>query len=46
MLQGCSKKRPDIYFELNSHCLIVEIDEQIKKLIEFFISLFKMTTSF
>jgi asparagine synthetase B (glutamine-hydrolysing) len=27
MLQGCSKKRPDIYFELNSHCLIVEIDE-------------------
>ena len=27
MLQGCSKKRPDIYFELNKHCLIVEIDE-------------------
>ena len=27
MLQGCSKKRPDIYFELNTHCLIIEIDE-------------------
>ena len=27
MLQGCSKKRPDIYFELERHCLIVEIDE-------------------
>jgi hypothetical protein len=27
MLQGCSKKRPDIYFELNTHCIIVEIDE-------------------
>ena len=27
MLQGCSKKRPDIYFELPLHCLIVEIDE-------------------
>ena len=27
MLQGCSKKRPDIYFELSKHCLIVEIDE-------------------
>src|SRR3989338_11228147 len=27
MLNGCSKKRPDIYFELNKHCLIVEIDE-------------------
>ena len=27
MLQGCSKKRPDIYFDLLSHCLIVEIDE-------------------
>ena len=27
MLQGCSKKRPDIYFELLNHCLIVEIDE-------------------
>ena len=27
MLQGCSKKRPDIYFDLLKHCLIVEIDE-------------------
>jgi hypothetical protein len=27
MLQGCSKKRPDIYFELFYHCVIVEIDE-------------------
>jgi hypothetical protein len=27
MLQGCSKKRPDVYFELNKHCIIVEIDE-------------------
>ena len=27
MLQGCSKKRPDIYFELLQHCLIVEVDE-------------------
>jgi len=27
MLQGCSKKRPDIYFELDKHCLIVEVDE-------------------
>jgi hypothetical protein len=27
MLQGCSKKRPDIYFELLKHCVIVEIDE-------------------
>jgi len=27
MLQGCSKKRPDIYFDLNKHCIIVEIDE-------------------
>jgi hypothetical protein len=27
MLQGCSKKRPDIYFELNKHSIIVEIDE-------------------
>lgn len=27
MLQGCSKKRPDIYFELNTHCVIVEINE-------------------
>ena len=27
MLQGCSKKRPDIYFERNKHSIIVEIDE-------------------
>jgi hypothetical protein len=27
MLQGCSKKRPDVYFELLKHCVIVEIDE-------------------
>ena len=27
MLQGCSMKRPDIYFELGKHCLIIEIDE-------------------
>ena len=27
MLQGCSKKRPDIFFDLNTHCVIVEIDE-------------------
>ena len=27
MLQECSKKKPDIYFELNKHCIIVEIDE-------------------
>jgi hypothetical protein len=27
MLQGCSKKRPDIYFELLRHCVIIEIDE-------------------
>jgi hypothetical protein len=27
MLNGCSKKRPDIYFELDKHCVIVEVDE-------------------
>ena len=27
MLNGCSKKRPDIFFELNEHCIIVEVDE-------------------
>jgi hypothetical protein len=27
MLQGCSKKRPDVFFELSTYCLIVEIDE-------------------
>jgi hypothetical protein len=31
MLQGCSKKRPDIYFELPKHCVIVEIDENQHK---------------
>jgi hypothetical protein len=27
MLQGCTKKRPDIFFDLSTHCVIVEIDE-------------------
>jgi hypothetical protein len=27
MLNGCSKKRPDVYFELDKHCVIVEVDE-------------------
>jgi hypothetical protein len=27
MLQGCSKKRPDVYFEKPGHCVIVEVDE-------------------
>jgi hypothetical protein len=27
MLQGCSKKRPDIFFDLPTHCVIVEVDE-------------------
>jgi very-short-patch-repair endonuclease len=27
MLEGCSKKRPDIYFELDKHSVIVEVDE-------------------
>jgi hypothetical protein len=31
MLQGCSKKRPDVYFELNKHCVIIEIDENQHK---------------
>jgi hypothetical protein len=31
MLQGCSKKRPDVFFELNKHCVIVEIDENQHK---------------
>jgi hypothetical protein len=34
MLQGCSKKRPDIYFELKKHCVIVEIDEEQHKTYE------------
>lgn len=28
MLQGCSKKRPDIFFDLLFHVVIVEIDER------------------
>jgi hypothetical protein len=31
MLQGCSKKRPDIFFELDMHCVIVEVDENQHK---------------
>jgi len=31
MLQGCSKRRPDVYFELNKHSVIVEIDENQHK---------------
>lgn len=31
ILQGCSKKRPDVFFELDKHCVIVEIDEDQHK---------------
>lgn len=31
MLQGCSKRRPDVYFELDTHCVIVEVDEDQHK---------------
>jgi hypothetical protein len=31
MLQGCSKKRPDLFYDLLSHCIIVEIDEHQHK---------------
>ena len=31
MLQGCSKKRPDVYFDLPDKCVIVEIDENQHK---------------
>lgn len=31
MLQGCSKKRPDIYYDLNDKCIIVEVDENQHK---------------
>lgn len=31
MLQGCSKKRPDIFFDLPKHCIVVEIDEDQHK---------------
>lgn len=27
MLQGCSKRRPDVFFDLDTHVIIVEIDE-------------------
>ncbi len=27
ILNGCSKKRPDVFFDLQKHCVIVEIDE-------------------
>jgi hypothetical protein len=31
MLQECSKRRPDVYYELTKHCVIVEIDENQHK---------------
>ena len=31
MLQGCSKRRPYVFFELLTYCLIVEIDEDQHK---------------
>lgn len=31
MLQSCSKRRPDVYFDLDLHCVIVEIDENQHK---------------
>jgi hypothetical protein len=31
MLQGCSRRRPDIFFDLDFHCVIVEIDENQHK---------------
>ena len=31
MLQGCSKRRPDLYYDLNKHVVIVEIDENQHK---------------
>jgi hypothetical protein len=30
-VKECSNKRPDIYYELNRHCVIVEIDENQHK---------------
>lgn len=27
MLNGCSKRRPDIFFDLPTHCVIVEIHQ-------------------
>lgn len=29
--QNCTNKRPDVYFELDTHCVIVEIDENQHK---------------
>lgn len=34
MLNECSRKRPDIFFELEKHCIIVEIDENQHKTYE------------
>jgi very-short-patch-repair endonuclease len=34
MLQGCSKRRPDLYYELPKHVVIVEIDENQHKAYE------------
>jgi hypothetical protein len=34
MLNGLSKKRPDLYFELEKHCVIVEVDENQHKAYE------------
>lgn len=34
MLNGCSRRRPDVYFELKMHVVIVEIDENQHKLYE------------
>lgn len=31
MLNGCSKRRPDVYYELAKHCVVVEIDENQHK---------------
>lgn len=31
MLQGWTSKRPDIFFELKNHCIIIEIDENQHK---------------
>lgn len=31
MLNKCDKLRPDVFFELNKHCVIVEIDEKQHK---------------
>jgi hypothetical protein len=31
MLNGCSKRRPDVFFDLDKHCVIVEVDENQHK---------------